>query len=252
MTQQFIYGYQPVKGILTHQPKLVRRLYLQHSREDQRAYELQERAEQANIAVVWKTRDELDRLIGNTQHQGMAIECEKIIGLTEAYLDDLLVESSHPLLFLLLDGIQDPHNLGACIRTANAMGVDAVIIPKDRAASLNETVHKVACGATATTPVIQVTNLARLMRHLKTHGISLIGMDATASLNLPEIKINFPIALVMGGEGQGLRRLTRKHCDYLVRIPMHGSVASLNVSVATAIGLYVIKQQQSKPLRGPI
>ncbi len=236
---EIIYGFQVLKEVLRHQPKTVQRLFLQENRVDDRVQELLKLAQASKLPVQWLNRHDLDKMLGTSQHQGMAIECSKIASLSESMLQGLLQEhESGPILLLILDGVQDPHNLGACIRTANAMGAAAVIAPKDRAAGLTEVVHKAACGATTVTPFIQITNLARTLRELKEHSIWLVGMDGEADQILSEINPGPRVALVMGSEGEGLRRLTRAECDFLVKIPMCGTVESLNVSVATAIGLY--------------
>ncbi len=240
---EFIYGFQSLREILRYQPKIVQRLYFAQGRDDERVADLQQLAQTAKIAITWVSRGELDQLLGTTHHQGMAIQCSHIGSLPESMLANLLTDESKPVLLLLLDGVQDPHNLGACIRSANAMGADAVITPKDRAVGLTEIVHKTACGATAFTPFIQVTNLARTIREIKEFGVWVVGLDAEGSSSIIELDAGQRVALVAGAEGEGLRRLTRESCDYLVHIPMFGTVSSLNVSVAAAIGLYQIKMK---------
>ena len=243
---EFIYGYQPLKEIIRHQPKRIQRVFLQQQKGNERIQEVLEWALAAKLTVQWIARPELDRLLGTTHHQGMAIQCQSISALPESMLSDLLEDKSKPLLLLILDGIQDPHNLGACIRSANAMGVDAVIAPKDRAAGLTDVVHKTASGATAVTPFIQVTNLARTLREIKKHGVWLVGMDAEAKATLDSLDPGPRVALIMGAEGAGMRRLTTEQCDFLARIPMRGTVESLNVSVATAIALYALQLKLSQ------
>lgn len=243
---EFIYGFQSLREILRHQPHSVQRLYIQQQRADERVQELVQLAQAAKMAIQWVSRSELDQMLGTTRHQGMAIQCSRISALPEAILTDLLEDESKPLLLLILDGIQDPHNLGACIRTANAMGVDAVIAPKDRAVGLTDVVHKTACGATAATPFVQVTNLARTLKEIKQHNVWLVGMDAQAKDTIDTLDPGHRAGLVMGGEGQGLRRLTLEQCDFLARIPMHGTVESLNVSVATGISLYGYRSLMKK------
>jgi 23S rRNA (guanosine2251-2'-O)-methyltransferase len=160
-------------------------------------------------------------------------------------IDDILEsELSEPVLLLILDGVEDPHNLGACLRVADAMGVHAVIAPKDRAVGLNATVRKVACGAAETVPFITVTNLARTLRELKEKGVFVIGTSAEANSELPQAQLQGPLAIVLGAEGTGLRRLTEENCDSLIKIPMLGTVESLNVSVASGICLYEIRRQR--------
>lgn len=243
---KFIYGFQALREILNYQPKKVHRLLMAEGRHDDRALELQKLAKNSNISINWISRHELDQLLGTRNHQGMAIECSSMMAFPESMLDSLLEEQSKPVLLLILDGVQDPHNLGACIRSANAMGVDAVIAPKDRAAGLTDVVHKSAAGATAVTPFIQVTNLARTLRHIKEFGVWVVGLDAESSDSIAQLDAGKRIALIAGSEGEGLRRLTRENCDYLAHIPMFGTVSSLNVSVAAAIGLYVLKSQMNR------
>lgn len=163
-------------------------------------------------------------------------------------IDDVLetLPRDDPPLLLILDGVQDPHNLGACLRSADAFGVHAIIVPKDRAVGVNATVAKVASGAADTVPVVAVTNLARTLRHLKGRGIWLVGADADSSESLFDAELTGPMAWVLGAEGSGLRRLTRELCDRIVAIPLTGMVASLNVSVATGICLFAARQQRSK------
>jgi 23S rRNA (guanosine2251-2'-O)-methyltransferase len=171
-------------------------------------------------------------------HQGVVLRLRARQPEGEGALDDLLDELPGPPFLLVLDGVQDPHNLGACLRTADGAGVDAVIVPRDRAAGLTATVRKVACGAAETSRLIRVTNLARTLKHLKSRGLWLVGTAEDAPQSVFEADWTGPLALVMGGEARGLRRLTRELCDALVSLPMRGAVESLNVSVATGICLY--------------
>ncbi len=165
----------------------------------------------------------------------------------EGFLFDLLEKTDTEPFLLVLDEVQDPHNLGACLRTADAAGVDAVIAPKDRAVSLTETVCRVACGGAESVPYVQVTNLARTLKHLKAAGVWLVGTSDQAEQSLHEIDMTGPLAIVMGAEGKGLRRLTGENCDFLVSIPMSGSVGCLNVSVATGVCLFEAVRQRTKP-----
>jgi 23S rRNA (guanosine2251-2'-O)-methyltransferase len=164
----------------------------------------------------------------------------------EELLFEQLSALDHPPMLLVLDGVTDPHNLGACLRSAEAAGVDAVIVPKDKSADLNATVRKVACGAAETMPFVRVTNLARTLEKLKQQGIWLYGTAGEAAQSVFEVDLKGPVALVMGAEGKGMRRLTREHCDYLVNLPMAGAVSSLNVSVATGICLFEAVRQRAK------
>ncbi len=235
---EFLYGYQVLREIILHQSQRLQRLFLQQPRGDTRAQELLQWAQGSGIPVAWVSKIDLDRMVGAVHHQGMVAQCSRMGPKSENWLMDLVEDGSQALLLLILDGVKDPHNLGACIRTANAMGAAAVVIPKDRAVGLTDAVHKTACGATAVTPLVQVTNLARTLRELKERQIWLIGLDMEGDQDIAKLDAGARVGLVMGGEEEGLRRLTREQCDFLAHIPMRGSVDSLNVSVAAAIALW--------------
>ena len=237
--KETIYGFHAINAVLKTHPEHLQQLFLLTNRSDRRIQEIQKMAQQFAIPVQCVQRKELDNLVGSeVQHQGIVAHCKTELRYHESDLPQLLAVQDESLLLLILDGVQDPHNLGACLRTANAMGVNVVIAPKDRAVGMTPVVRKVACGAATITPFIQVTNLARTLRLLKEKNFWIIGSDAEAQTTLAEADFSGNIAIVMGGEGKGLRQLTQKQCDYLVRIPMQGTVNSLNVSVATAIFLY--------------
>jgi len=209
--------------------------------------EILELAKNAQVTVQYVANKTLDKLTHQGNHQGIAIR--RKVSMMDSKIDlasvlDVDIDNGGKALFLVLDGVQDPHNLGACLRTADAVGVRAVILPKDRAVSLNETVRKVACGAAENTPVIHVTNLSRALREMQDAGIWVIGTADDAENTIYEEDLTSPIALVMGSEGQGLRQNTRKHCDKLVNIPMSGVVESLNVSVAAGVCLYEARRQR--------
>ena len=207
--------------------------------------EILELAKSTQISVQFVANKTLDKLTHQANHQGVAIRRKVIPIDNKMDLDSVLtMDDGTKPLFLVLDGVQDPHNLGACLRTADAVGVRAVILPKDRAVGLNETVRKVACGAAENTPVIHVTNLSRTLREMQEAGVWIIGTDDEAENAIYEEDLTSPIALVMGSEGQGLRQNTRKHCDKLVNIPMTGVVESLNVSVAAGVCLYEARRQR--------
>jgi 23S rRNA (guanosine2251-2'-O)-methyltransferase len=208
---------------------------------------LQRLAQAAGVRIEWRDAQELDRLASNERHQGACLHIRALGPLGEGALDELLDRATAPPLLLVLDGVQDPHNLGACLRTADAAGATAVIVPRDRAASLTPTVRKVASGAAETMPLIQVVNLARTLRWLKEREIWIVGADDQASKSLFETKLTGGLALVLGAEGAGLRRLTRENCDVLVAIPMAGAVESLNVSVAAGVLLFEAARQRHKP-----
>lgn len=240
----FVFGIHAVRTLLRQRPERALLLLLQKGREDARASELMHIAQSAGVRTEWRDAHELERIVGSAHHQGACLQMRPSSPLGEGALDDLLDRASEPPLLLVLDGVQDPHNLGACLRTADGAGVLAVIVPRDRAAGLSPTVRKVASGAAETVPLIQVTNLARTLRWLKEREIWIAGTDDEATQSLYQSKLTGPLAIVLGAEGSGLRRLTRETCDALVSIPMRGVVESLNVSVATGIVLYEVLRQR--------
>ena len=239
-----IFGLHAVRTLIQQRPERAALLILQKGRDDARMQELVQLAQAKSIKTEWRDQKELDRLSGSERHQGACLEIRSVGVLGEGALDDLLDALTTPPLLLVLDGVQDPHNLGACMRTADAAGVAAVIVPKDRAAGLSATVRKVASGAAESVPLIQVTNLARTLRWLKEREIWIVGTDDQAEHPLYGAKLTGPLAIVLGAEGTGLRRLTRENCDALVSIPMRGIVESLNVSVATGVLLYEALRQR--------
>jgi 23S rRNA (guanosine2251-2'-O)-methyltransferase len=239
-----IFGLHAVRTLLQQRPERAALLLVQKGRDDARMQELVQLAQAKSIKTEWRDQKELDRLSGSERHQGACLQIRSVGVLGEGALDDLLDASTTAPLLLVLDGVQDPHNLGACMRTADAAGVAAVIVPKDRAAGLSATVRKVASGAAESVPLIQVTNLARTLRWLKERDIWIVGTDDQAEQTLYGAKLSGPLAIVLGAEGTGMRRLTREACDVLVSIPMHGIVESLNVSVATGVLLYEALRQR--------
>ena len=242
-SEHWIIGIHAVSELLKQRPGDVSRLMLQAGRQDKRLQYLRDLAGKLGVAVEELDKAGIDARVGS-RHQGVAALCRTGIGaLTEHNLEGLLEADKQPLL-LVLDGITDPHNLGACLRTADAAGVTAVIVPKDKSASLNATVRKVASGAAETVSLVTVTNLARCLDNLKQRGVWLVGTDDGTEKSLFEQDLRGPIALVMGSEGGGLRRLTRDKCDYLVAIPMAGELSSLNVSVAAGIALFEAVRQR--------
>jgi 23S rRNA (guanosine2251-2'-O)-methyltransferase len=241
---QHIFGLHAVASLLKANPGAIKELLVDKKRQDKRIQELVVQAQQNGISVTLSHRDQLDRYADGGKHQGIIAQCNRPKTHDESALDAMLEHPNHPLLFLVLDGLQDPHNLGACLRTADATGVDAVIIPKDRSVSLTSTVVKVASGAAFTVPLISVTNLSRTMRLMQDAGVWFVGTDGASSQSLYELELTGSIAVVMGAEGTGLRRLTKEVCDYLVSLPMQGSVESLNVSVATGVCLYEVLRQR--------
>jgi 23S rRNA (guanosine2251-2'-O)-methyltransferase len=245
------YGIHAVDGLLRSNPQTVRRLLAQSDRADKRMTALLELARNQGVTVVREPRATLDALVTG-RHQGVVAELVPAgAGDNQAALqwreEDLLravATSAGPVLVLVLDGVTDPHNLGACLRSADAAGVTAVVVPRDKSADLNATVRKVACGAAEAVPFVRVTNLARTLGALKEQGVWLFGTAGEADQSLYDVDLTGNVALVMGGEGDGLRRLTREQCDHLVYLPMAGSVASLNVSVATGVCLFEAIRQR--------
>jgi 23S rRNA (guanosine2251-2'-O)-methyltransferase len=239
-----VFGQHAVRTLLQQRPERASLLVLQKGRDDARATELMRLAQDAGVRTEWRDARELDRLAGSDRHQGACLQVRAAGVLGEGALDDMLDKTQAPLL-LVLDGVQDPHNLGACLRTADAAGATAVIVPRDRAAGLSPTVRKVASGAAETMPLFQVVNLARTLRWLKERELWVVGTDDQASVSVFGAKLTGPLAVVLGAEGTGLRRLTRECCDLLVSIPMRGVVESLNVSVATGVVLFEAVRQRS-------
>jgi 23S rRNA (guanosine2251-2'-O)-methyltransferase len=190
-------------------------------------------------------RKALDNKANGEQHQGIMARVKPARQYSEKDLDEIIAREATPF-FLVLDGVTDPHNLGACLRSADAAGVHGVIVPKDKSAKLNGTARKVACGAAETVPLIKVTNLARTLRDIKEAGVWVVGTAGETDTHVFDANLTGPMAIVMGAEGDGMRRLTREHCDVLVKIPMVGTVSSLNVSVATGICLFEVLRQRSK------
>ncbi|SFX73651.1 23S rRNA (guanosine(2251)-2'-O)-methyltransferase RlmB [Marinospirillum alkaliphilum] len=242
--QAQVFGLHAVNSLLRHQAGRVHALQVQEGRRDARMQEVLDLAQAAGIAVSECPRETLDQLTDGV-HQGVIALVEPRQAGSESDLEQLLEQAADkPLLLLVLDGVTDPHNLGACIRTADAAGADAVIVPRDKSAGLNATVRKVACGAAESVPLIQVTNLARTLRSLADYGVWVLGTAGEAEQLLYQVDLKASLALVMGAEGRGMRRLTREHCDQLVKLPMAGEVSSLNVSVAAGVALYEVVRQR--------
>lgn len=239
-----VYGLHAIHGVLKSSPERLLELWVSQGREDARIRDLSHIAAAAGAHVHSVSAAALDKLVGGVVHQGAVAAIRPLKSWDE---DDLLKAIPAfgvlPLL-LVLDGITDPHNLGACLRSAEAAGVHALIIPKDRVAALDAVARKVAAGAAEFVPVASVTNLARTLDALKERDIWVAGLDGEAKQSLYEADLNRPLALVMGAEGSGMRRLTRERCDFLVRIPMIGQMESLNVSVAAGISLFEARRQR--------
>jgi 23S rRNA (guanosine2251-2'-O)-methyltransferase len=237
-----IYGLHAVEAAL-HAGSRVTVLFVQEGRRDARMERLLQAAAAAGAAVRTLARHELDRMVPGARHQGVVAQCRAAAALGEDELESWVATLPEPFL-LVLDGVQDPHNLGACLRTADAAGVHGVIAPRDRAAGLTATARKVASGAAEALPFFQVTNLARTLRRLQEQRIWIVGAAGEAETDHYAADLRGPLALVLGAEGKGMRRLTREHCDSLVRIPMAGTVSSLNVSVATGVLLFEAVRQR--------
>jgi len=247
MPQSVTYGIHSVRVMLTRTPQRVRRVLLASGRDAGRLAEIRELAQLARVQVGAADDALLDKLAEGGRHQGVVAELLANAADPETQLEEALEAAPGVPLLLVLDGVQDPHNLGACLRSADAAGVAAVIAPRDRAAGLTPVVRKVAAGAAESVPFVSVVNLARTLRDLKDRGIWLIGTSDDADQTIFDADFTGPTALVMGSEGEGMRRLTRESCDQLVSIPMAGAVESLNVSVATGVALFeAVRQRRAK------
>jgi 23S rRNA (guanosine2251-2'-O)-methyltransferase len=244
MSSQILFGFHAVAVRLKSAPKSVLEVHVDATRRDQRMRQFIERAKDAGVKLIESDDDRLQKLAGSHRHQGVAARVQPMT--VSHSLDDTLDGVEGPPLLLVLDGITDPHNLGACLRVADGAGAHAVIAPKDHAVGLNATVAKVASGAADTVPYFMVTNLARTLNELKERDILVVGTSDTAEQSLYDLDLSGPVALVLGAEGSGMRQLTGKTCDVLVRLPMHGAVESLNVSVASGVCLYEAVRQRIK------
>lgn len=238
-----IYGMHAVRVMLERNAERVLTVRLAERRDDPRAREIEELARRNARPLQRVDLHSLRQQLGDVAHQGVAAEITPLPPWSEDELLDALQTARAPLL-LTLDGVQDPHNLGACLRTADACGALAVVVPRDRAAQLTPAVRKVAAGAADTTPVVAVTNLVRTLKLLKDAGLWIVAADAAATMRAREVDLTGPVVLVLGAEGTGLRQLTRQNCDFLVSLPQRGAVESLNVSVAAAMLLYEALRQR--------
>ena len=243
----WIAGINAVASSLEHDVANVREVLIEAGARNARLTEIEETARRRDVSVRRIPLQSLEGIVGNLRHQGVIARYEAARPTDERELPDLVKAADGKALLLVLDGVQDPHNLGACLRTAAAAGVTAVVIPKDKAAPINATVRKVSAGAADRIPVVSVTNLARTLRALQELGVWIYGLDGEAPAPIHATDLTGSVALVLGGEGEGMRRLTREHCDGLVRIPMPGEMESLNVSVATGIALFeAVRQRVAK------
>src|SRR5690606_9022761 len=245
MKLEAVYGLHAVTTLLQRNPEQVIELWIMQGRHDARMQRVLELAQEQQLDVREADKGLMNQKADEGNHQGVIAWRKPVQHKTEKHLPDILDAISGTPLILILDGVTDPHNLGACLRTADAAGVQLVIAPKDKSAPLNATAAKVACGAAEAVPYIQVTNLARTMKELQQRGIWIVGTAGEAERSIYQQDMKGPMALGMGAEGSGMRRLTREHCDYLVNIPMAGEVSSVNVSVATGICLFEAVRQRS-------
>ncbi|QRN40592.1 MAG: 23S rRNA (guanosine(2251)-2'-O)-methyltransferase RlmB [Neisseriaceae bacterium] len=247
--KKLIVGFHATNARLWQNPKSLYEIYVLNSKDDQRTRDVIKKAHQENIRVYWVEADRLQAIAGkHTKHNGIVAFIDASSPFT--HIDDILDQLQEPPFLLILDGITDPHNLGAILRVADAMGVHAVIAPKDKSAGLNTTVSKIACGAAESIHYITVTNLVRTIKELKKRQIWIYGTDTNTDVNLYEANLPLGIAWIVGSEGAGMRRLTKENCDVLISIPMYGTVESLNVSVSTGIILSETKRQHFLKLKG--
>jgi 23S rRNA (guanosine2251-2'-O)-methyltransferase len=241
-TTKVLFGFHAVTVRLKTAPQSVRELHIDPTRRDARMRQFVQRAHEVGVRVIDSDDDNLQRLCGTHRHQGVVARVDPVFQART--LAEVLEDVSDEPLLLLLDGVTDPHNLGACLRVADGAGAHAVIAPKDHAVGVNATVAKVASGAAETVPYLMVTNLARCITELKAQQVRVVGAADDAPATLYEADLRGPLAIVLGAEGKGLRQLTRTSCDALVRIPMHGAVESLNVSVAAGVCLFEARRQR--------
>ena len=240
---QMLYGLHAITAVLDNEPERLLEVMVAKGRDDERMNALIKKVRNCGVSIQFVHRKTLDDKCKGERHQGICARAKPAKVLDEADLDRI-VEQNDNVLLLVLDGVTDPHNLGACLRNADAAGAHAVISPKDKSASINPVVSKVAAGAAETMPFIQVTNLARTLKQLQDSGIWVVGTAGEAENVIYDCTLTGSIALVMGAEGKGMRRLTRETCDELIKLPMAGSVSSLNVSVASGICLFEIVRQK--------
>jgi len=239
---EIIFGFHSVESLIRNDPINILQLLVEKNRHDKRIKQLIDYAESQGISVEYLKKTDLQKQADSHKTQGVAVRYKASAKIEGKSLEDILLKDN--VFLLVLDGVTDPHNLGACLRTADAAGVDAVIVPKDRAAGLTPVARKVACGAAESMPFFQVTNLARTLKQLKDNDVWITGTAGEADVNLYDAPLTGKLALIMGAEEKGLRRLTRENCDQLIKLPMAGQVESLNVSVATGVCLFEAVRQR--------
>jgi len=248
---EFLVGINAVDGALKHDPQHIVEILVEQGHDNRRVKELAERARELGLTIHARPREFLDRATGGMRHQGVIARYQRAQAVGEPDLPALLAAAGQGALFLVLDGVQDPHNLGACLRSACAAGVTAVIVPKDRAVGITPVVRSASAGAADRVPLIRATNLARTLDEIKAAGVWITGLTGDAKPALYEIDLRGPTALVLGGEAEGMRRLTTERCDHLATIPMAGAIESLNVSVATGIALFEALRQRRAARASP-
>lgn len=244
MSHELLVGINSVEAALSHDPKNIVELFIETGSANARLKELSERARDLGVKPHGRTRELLDRMTGGARHQGVVAQYRAAPPRSEADLAVLVEAAGRDALVLVLDGVTDPHNLGACLRSAEAAGVTAVVVTKDKAVGITPIVRRASAGAADRVPFIAATNLARTLRALKDAGVWLVGLAGESEQDFFRVDLKGPRAIVIGSEGEGLRRLTREQCDYLAKIPMRGAVESLNVSVATGIALFETLRQR--------
>jgi 23S rRNA (guanosine2251-2'-O)-methyltransferase len=245
MSESWIVGINPVEGALNNDAERVREVLVENGQRNPRVHELAEKAKSLKIPVHHRPREQLDRVAGEARHQGVVALYQAPPLASEQDLPELIEQAGSDALVLVLDGITDPHNLGACLRSAAAAKVTAVVVPKDRAVGITPVVRRASAGGADRVPLVAATNLARALRTLKDAGVWITGLAGDTDQSIYQIDLKGPVALVLGSEGEGIRRLTRETCDFVAKIPMPGSMESLNVSVATGIVLFEALRQRS-------
>jgi 23S rRNA (guanosine2251-2'-O)-methyltransferase len=245
MSADLLFGINAVEAALVHDADNIVELFIESGAHNARVKALSDRARELGVKPHARDREALDRMTGGGRHQGVVARYRAPAALGETDLLRLVGEAGREALVLVLDGITDPHNLGACLRSAEAAGVTAVVVPKDRAVGITPVVRRAAAGAADRVPLVTATNLSRTLRALRDVGVWLVGLVSEESPTLHATALDGPLAVVMGSEGEGLRRLTREACDFLAHIPLRGQVESLNVSVATGIALFEVLRQRA-------
>jgi 23S rRNA (guanosine2251-2'-O)-methyltransferase len=245
MSHELLIGIHAVEAALNHDVANLVELYIESGSHNARLKELGERARELGVKPHARDRAALDRMTGGARHQGVVARYAAPAPLAEGVLPELVANAGRGALLLVLDGITDPHNFGACLRSAEAAGVTAVVVPKDRAVGVTPTVRRASAGAADRVPIVAATNLARTLKGLKDAGVWLVGLAGDTPQSIYAVDLDGPIALVLGSEGEGMRRLTRENCDFVAKIPMRGDIESLNVSVATGIVLFEALRQRA-------